>query len=384
MGAGTGIYVDLLTKELIKRGDEVKVLCSDHKIPDKPYPADALLFNNKTSDTFDINFDFPVFASHPLSKGKQFGELSEKERIEYTEEFRKKIDAEIKTFKPDMIHIHHGWIIASIVSEYDIPYVITLHGTEYYAFKQFPQYQREVLKGLKGAKKIMALTQKEKDQAIDAYGLTERDITIVNSGTDTEVFTPLNLNKNELLESYSIKGTKRPIVFFGGRMTPQKGLDTLIKAAKIYNESEIDPVTILAGDGSLKASHQQLAKDLKIKDIHFIGNQTHSQMVKLFNLADVAVLPSNFEPFGLVAVESLACGTPVIAGNVGGFKTIVNEDVGAKFEPGDDKTLAEKVLTFLIQDFKNKNKHKILEYVRKNYSWKNTVTHIKEIYDLFI
>ncbi len=382
MGAGTGIYVDLLAKELIKRGNEVNVFCSDHKIPDKPYPVDAVLFNKGNSSSFQVNFDFPVFASHPLSKGKQFGDLSKAERKEYTEAFRKKIAENIKTFKPDLIHIHHGWIISSIVSEYNIPYVITLHGTEYYAFNEFQQYQEEVLKGLKGAKKIMALTQKEKDQAIETYGLTDDDITIVNSGTDTEVFTPISLNKNELLKSYSIQPTDRPIVFFGGRMTPQKGLDTLIKAAKIYNESEINPITILAGDGSLKESHVKLAKELDIKDIHFIENQTHSQMVHLFNLANIAVLPSNFEPFGLVAVESLACGTPVIAGNTGGFKTIINENVGSKIEPGDYKTLAGKVIKLLNADFKNQNKQKILDYVRKNYSWKNTVTHIIKIYDM--
>ena len=67
MGAGTGIYVDLLTKELIKRGHEVNVLCSDHKKPDKPYPVDAVLFNNGSSDFHHVDFDFPVFASHPLT-----------------------------------------------------------------------------------------------------------------------------------------------------------------------------------------------------------------------------------------------------------------------------------------------------------------------------
>ena len=206
------------------------------------------------------------------------------------------------------------------------------------------------------------------------------NIEIVKSGTDTKVFKPVNLDKKELLKSFEIPFTERPIVFFGGRMTPQKGIDTLIRAAKIYNNSEINPITILAGDGSLKESHENLAKELGIKDIYFIGNQTHSQMVNLFNLGDIAVLPSNFEPFGLVAVEALACGTPVIAGNIGGFRTIINEKVGDKIEPGDHENLAKKVIRFLETDFKTNNKQQILDYVRTNYSWKNTVKHIKEIY----
>jgi len=219
---------------------------------------------------------------------------------------------------------------------------------------------------------------------MEAYGLNDEDIVIVKSGTDTKVFKPVEQNKNDILESYGVPYTDRPIVFFGGRMTPQKGIDTLIRAAKIYNSSEIQPITLLAGDGSLRDEHEQLAKELEIKDIHFLGNQTHPQMVQLFNLADVAVLPSNFEPFGLVAVEALACGTPVIAGNVGGFSTIVNETVGSKFEPGDSATLAGKVVEFLKDDFKSKNTDAILDYVRTNYSWDNTVTHIRDIYSKYV
>ena len=380
MGAGTGIYVDTLTTALIKGGDDVHVLCSHHELPKKNYPVDAVLFNNGKNSKYDVNFDFPVFASHPLSKGKQFGELNKQERKEFTEAFRKKIDKIINEFKPDLIHVHHGWIIASIVSEYNIPYMITLHGTEYYAFDNFQEYREEALKGLKGAKIIMALTKKEKDAALEAYALQDKDIEIVKSGTDTDVFIPVELDKSKLLKKYKIPVSERPVVFFGGRMTPQKGIDTLIRAAKIYNKSDINPITILAGDGSLREAHEELAKKLDIKDIYFIGNQTHRQMVDLFNLGDIAVLPSNFEPFGLVAVEALACGTPVIAGNIGGFKTIVNERVGDKIEPGDHKELAKKIIHFLENDFKTNNKQQILDYVRKNYSWKNTVKNIRDIY----
>ncbi len=379
-GAGTGVYVDLLTKELIKNRDEVTVLCAAHQKVERSYPVTAVLFENEDNKAADVAFDFPVFASHPVSKGKQFSALTKQERLEYTNAFRKKIDYMIKTFKPDLIHVHHGWIIASIVSEYDIPYVITLHGTEYYAFDNFPEYREEALKGLKGAKKIMALTQIEKDQALISYGLNDSDIEIVKSGTDTRVFRPIVLNKNKLLQEYGIPATDKPVVFFGGRMTPQKGIDTLLRAAQIYNASKANPITILAGDGSLRDSHESLAQELDLQDCYFIGNQTHEQMVQLFNLGDLAVLPSNFEPFGLVAVEALACGTPVIAGNVGGMQTIVNDEVGFKIVPGDYQTLAKKVMYYLDTDFKKDNKDKILAYVRENYSWENTVNHIKEVY----
>ena len=104
-------------------------------------------------------------------------------------------------------------------------------------------------------------------------------------------------------------------------------------------------------------------------------------MVALFNVADVAAMPSIFEPFGLAAVEALACGTPVIAGDVGGFSRIVNKEIGCLLKPGDYKTLAEKVTAFIRDEFKGKVGHKAVDYVRKNFSWNKTVGNIEKTYE---
>ena len=91
-GAGTGIYVDSLARSLVKKGHQVKVLSSGHRLPDKSYPVEAVLFNNGENKEFDLDFDFPVFASHPLSKGQKFGELSKTQRQAYFQAFRAKIE----------------------------------------------------------------------------------------------------------------------------------------------------------------------------------------------------------------------------------------------------------------------------------------------------
>jgi len=140
-GAGTGIYVDSLANSLINMGHQVKVLCSGHRLPAKSYPVEAVLFSNDENKEFDLDFDFPVFASHPLSKGKKFGDLSETQRQAYFQAFRAKIETGLSEFVPDIVHVHHGWIIASLLAEFDVPYVVTLHGTEYHAFKNYKDYQ---------------------------------------------------------------------------------------------------------------------------------------------------------------------------------------------------------------------------------------------------
>ena len=380
-GAGTGIYVDTLAKSLIKKGHEARVLCSAHEVPTKPYPVEAVLFNNGENEEFDLDFDFPVFASHPCSKGKRFGELSRSQREAYVNAFRAKIENGIRQFSPDVVHVHHGWVIASLLAEFDIPYVITLHGTEYQAFQDYEDYRQSTLRGLGGAQIIMALTEQERTQAIDAYGLDPQKIVVLTSGTDTDKFKPLEIDKASLLRSYSIEDATRPVVFLGGRLTAQKGVDTLLQAAAIYSKTDEKPITLIAGDGDLRNDLEKLAGELNLDSVYFLGAQSHEQMVKLFNVADVVAMPSLFEAFGLVALEALACGAPVIAGDVGGFSQIVNNEVGYLMKPGDYETLAEKVSTFIRDGFKEKVKDKAAAYIKQNYSWESTVANIEKIYE---
>ena len=380
-GAGTGIYVDSLAKSLDQKGRQVKVLCSGHCTPSKPYPVEAVLFNNGENKKYDLDFDFPVFASHPLSKGKKFGELSKTQRQAYIQAFRGKIETGLSEFIPDIVHVHHGWVIASILAEFDVPYIISLHGTEYHAFKNYKDYREAVLRGIHGAEIVVALTEDERSRAIEAYGLDPERITIITSGTDINMFKPLEVDKVSLLRGYSIESVDRPVVFFGGRLTDQKGVDTLLRAASIYSKTDEKPITLIAGDGNLRNDLEQLAGELKLESVYFLGAQNHEQMVKLFNVADVAAMPSILEAFGLVALEALACGTPVIAGNVGGFSQIVNEQVGYLMKPGDSDTLAEKITTFIRDGFKEKVRDKAAAYIRQNFSWDKTVENIEKLYE---
>ncbi|MBW8018042.1 MAG: glycosyltransferase [Planctomycetes bacterium] len=136
--------------------------------------------------------------------------------------------------------------------------------------------------------------------------------------------------------------------------------------------------TIIAGDGDLRQYLEKLAKELDT--IYFIGTQSHQQMAKLFNVADVVVVPSVFEPFGLTALEALGCGTPVIASNVGGLRQIVNKQVGCLIEPGDYRTLALKVTSFIRDGLKEKVRFKAADYIRRNFSWEETNSNIERVY----
>lgn len=336
-GAGAGIFAKGLTQSLIQRDHKVIVLCSEHypPTPMEQFPVMAVLFSNGENKTFDLDFDFPVFNSHPLSKGNRFGELSKSQRAAYIHVFHKNIKKALFQFNPDIIHVHHGWIIASIVERYNIPYVISLHGTEYYAFRKFKDYQELTLRGIHGAETILAPTEEERKLAISTYGTSPQKVVVVKQGVNTKKFRPVEIEKSNVLEHYSITDANKPVVLFGGRLTAQKGIDVLIRAAKIYSQNNEGPITIIAGAGDDKKRLEKLVKELKLNSIYFIGKQSHQQMVTLYNVADIVVVPSMFEPSGLVAMEALACGTPVIASNVGGLRQTVNKKVGCLIDPGN-------------------------------------------------
>jgi D-inositol-3-phosphate glycosyltransferase len=147
--------------------------------------------------------------------------------------------------------------------------------------------------------------------------------------------------------------------------------------------SQIDerPLTLIAGDGDVKGELEKLAEELKLDDVHFLGHQGHQQMVCLFNVADVVALPSRTESFPLVAMEALACGTPVVASDVGGFREMINQQVGYLMEPGDSVALAEKIVASIQEGFKERAHQAAVELMRRDFSWEKVVRRIEGIYE---
>jgi glycosyltransferase involved in cell wall biosynthesis len=112
----------------------------------------------------------------------------------------------------------------------------------------------------------------------------------------------------------------------------------------------------------------------------FLGQQSAAQMVELYNVAEVTVLASHTDWFPLVVIESLACGTPVIASDVGGLPQLVNSDVGRLFSAGDYATLAAHVTDFIRSGFKATAQTTCVQHVRENFSWDRTVDQIIAVY----
>jgi glycosyltransferase involved in cell wall biosynthesis len=333
------------------------------------------------SDAFDLDFNFPAFTTHPLSTSTTFGSLSHDQRERYVAAFRRKIRDEVASFKPNVVHAHHGWVIGAALADLDVPYVISLHGTEHYGFMHYPAYRELALKGLRRADRVVALTEVECTKAIATYDLDPDRVIVITSGVDTGLFKPIPTDKANALARYGNTAITRPIVFAGSKLTAIKGTEGLLRAAAIYSRIPERPLTLIAGEGDERPQLEALRDELNLCGaVIFLGQQNAAQMVKLYNMADVTVLASRTDWFPLVVIESLACGTPVIASDVGGLSQLVTANVGRLFSAGDYATLAAHVTDLIRSNFKAAARAACVQHVHERFRWDRTVEQIIAVY----
>jgi D-inositol-3-phosphate glycosyltransferase len=176
------------------------------------------------------------------------------------------------------------------------------------------------------ADQIVVASAHERQQLLRFYEALDEQIAIVPCGVDLDRFRPMPRAAARAAAGV----TARHVLLFVGRLEPLKGVDILIRAAAGLDERD-DLEVIIAGGlsdghpeepGRLRAVAAECGIANKVR---FVGPQSQDQLVQLYNAADVTVIPSYYESFGLVAVESLACGTPVVASRVGGLTSTVRD-----------------------------------------------------------
>jgi D-inositol-3-phosphate glycosyltransferase len=196
--------------------------------------------------------------------------------------------------------------------------------------------------------RIIASTDKEKSALIRHYGASSQKISVVPCGVNLEHFRIIGNTqaKNQL----GFDDDK--IILFVGRIDPLKGVDNLIKVLPYLRHiPELRLVIIGGGEHSQREIEQlqKLAHNLEVQNsVAFLGLIKHEQLPYFYNAADVCVVPSHYESFGLVALESLACGTPVVATDVGNHKNLIRQgETGYVIEDNIPRRLADKIALLL-------------------------------------
>ena len=237
---------------------------------------------------------------------------------------------------------------------------------------------------------VATIDEKEKLQTL--YSAPSELIDVIPPGVDTNHFYPIPVD--EAKEFIGIPENERMILFVG-RIEPLKGVDTLIKAISQIQQSDIlskcpHNLFIIGGDPNLDRDKtnkemqrlQDLRSELGVGDlVLFLGRRDQDSLQYYYSAAEMLVMPSHYESFGMVALESMACGTPVVATQVGGLQHLVQDEETGYVIPNDDPDALEEKITLLIckPEIREKMSRNSISYAQ-SFSW-NIIT--KQIIQTF-
>jgi D-inositol-3-phosphate glycosyltransferase len=230
---------------------------------------------------------------------------------------------------------------------------------------------------------------------VDLYGANPRKIVVVPLGVDPDMFRPIPRGKARQSIGLDVPGMCQ-LVLFVGRLDPLKGLDTLLRAVCKLTDLEPELVkglcmAVIGGDAD--ENETGLSNELecldKLKDevglrdlVIFLGSRAQDTLPYYYSAAEVCVVPSLYESFGLVALEAMACGTPVIASRVGGLQHTVEDGVTGFLVPaGDPDALAEKLRLVLVDSDLRERLGANARQKAQAYTWQVVADRILKLYE---
>lgn len=256
----------------------------------------------------------------------------------------------------DLVH-GHDWLVAAagkqLARRFGCPWVVTVHATEYGRHQGWvDRHPQSHIHGVEkamtnGADAVIACSHYMRDHVTDVFGLDDQRVVVIPNGID-----PLDLQAIEDLDALRAQFAQphERLVLLVGRLVYEKGFQIALEALPGVIERLGDVRFLVAGSGTaekeLRAQARRLGLHRHGTFMGWIGDDTlHS----LYRIADLTVVPSIYEPFGLVALEAMASGCPTIVADTGGLREVVpNEEVGLRFRSRDPRSLAttiERVLS---------------------------------------
>ncbi len=386
---GMNVYVQMLTRRLGRIGVHVDVFTrsQDEHVP---HVLHDLGYGNRIVHVPagpEIPLPKPDLARHVPTFVDGIMQFADKKQIAY-----------------DLIHSHYwmsGIAALALNTHWNLPVVHMYHTLG--LMKQRVARSAEEAEGsyriagerqvLAAADQIIVATQAEFAQLQWLYQANTQKITIVPPGVDLSHFYPIPTD--EAKDYIGIPHSGRMILFVG-RIEPLKGIDTLIRAiALMRNQGVFERnccihVAVVGGDPNAETGQlsdemarlQALSAENGLDDlVTFVGSRSQESLPYYYSAAEAVVMPSHYESFGMVALEAMACGTPVIASEVGGLAFLVQDgETGFHFPAEDAGTLSAR-LTELIENkpLREAMSQKAIQ-VAQDYGWQKIATRIVEVY----
>ena len=256
---------------------------------------------------------------------------------------------------------------ALIAKCFGLPLVTKVHGTDCNYGLKFYLRRKMIRFAMRSAETVVSVSSQLKDKLV-GIGVPDKQITVLLNGVDDKRFFPADpvLAKAQL----GLNGDKRHVLFVGN-MVRVKSIDTLLHALERLPDNI---VLHLLGDGPLQGSLKVLAESLNLQDrVHFHGRLPHDDLPVWFNAADVFCLPSLNEGCPNVVVEAIACGTPVVASNVGAIPDLINAPERGRFVTAGDVAAFAAALEEVLD-----RETTISENISADLSWRQNALQLYE------
>lgn len=386
---GMNVYVRDLTRQLGQMGVHVDVFTrsQDEHVP---HVLHDLGYGNRVVHV-------PAGPQVPIPK---------QDLVSFLPEFVKGIRefAQIKGLQYDLIHSHYwmsGLAAQDLKSIWGAPIIHMFHTLG--VMKQRVARQPGEAEGdyrlrgeqevLRLADRIIAATPAEQAQLQWLYQSNTRKVSIIPPGVDLSHFYPIPAD--EAKEVIGVPPDDR-LLLFVGRIEPLKGIDTLIEAIALMRQKGVFDkhplcLSVIGGEPSLSpqtisaemARLQSMRERYDLGDlVAFLGKRGQDTLPYYYSSADAVVVPSHYESFGMVALEAMACGTPVVASQVGGLAFLVQDGETGYTVPVDDPQALAERLTRLIEDPALRDQMgKQAATIAREYAWEKIAARIVKVYE---
>ncbi len=304
----------------------------------------------------------------------------------------------------DLIHSHYwlsGWVAGQLVPEWGVPVVQMFHTLgrmkDLVAGKDDPreaanraQVEQEVM-GL--ADRIVAATPLDREQTITLYDVDESKIAVIPCGVNLDLFHPID--QRAARRELGLPADRNMLLFVG-RLDPVKGLNVLLEAmcelTRRMRPCRAQDLSLAVIGGDREDHLEAMMTDLKcLSEIRhelglddlvvFVGSRSQEVLPYYYSAADACVMPSLYESFGMVALEAMACGTPVIASRVGGLTVTVRDgETGFLVPEKNPKALAEKLELILTDKSLRDRLGTRATHVAASYGWETIADEIERLY----
>jgi glycogen synthase len=370
---GLGRHVRKLSENLVREGVEVHVLTRGarehpteeeragvvvHRVEEPPFPKDDL-------DRFvlwvrDMN-------THMREAGTELAE-----RI-----------------RPDLIH-GHDWLVAraceALARRLELPYLTTIHATEFGRHQgwvgKHPQsyIHRTETRMAKRADGVIVCSHYMRGHVADVFGIDEQRVAVIPNGIDPDDLVAVD-DLAALRRTLAQPGER--LVLLIGRLVYEKGFQVALDALPRVIDRVGGVRFLVAGSGTHEAELKAQAQRLGLLEHGtFLGWIGDDLLHSLYRIADLCVVPSLYEPFGIVALEAMASGVPCIVADTGGLREVVpNHDVGLRFRSSDARSLARMVERVLTDgDLRDRLVTEASEHVLR-FDWADVARQTLEVYE---